>query len=162
MIDHSLRLVRSDTPYASGSFTVLLLLRFFSEVLNAKLTPHFSFTAESGTSKIEADLAFLYQKQRVDIQKPIPFFAECKSFNDFQEKDIERMNILAELFPDSFLIFASLKESFSSAERKLFKTFSEKLRSRYASGKSYNHVILLNGNELLSSHRNLVEIWRNC
>lgn len=148
--------------YASGSFTVLLLLRFFSELLSAKLTSHFSFIAKNGTREIEADLAFLYQKESAVVQKPIPFFAECKSFNDFQEKDIERMDVLARLFPDSFLVFASLKESFSPTEKKLFKSFSEKLRAKYASGRSYNHIILLNGNELFSPYSCLIETWRNC
>ena len=47
-------------------------------------------------------------------------FGECKTFNKFKQRDIDRMQLIADSFPDAILVVATLAEGFSDEEKLCF------------------------------------------
>ncbi len=143
-----------DSPNRSdGTYTVLLLLRFFSDyqMLSAAITPLVSFNlkkqsiADQDEKKIvgkEFDLALFCQMSSRDNIETI--FAECKTFGDFSEKDIEKMEILGRKFPDAILAFAKLAD-LTKDERQSLSELA--LRSG-------NPILILTGEDLLRQSLN--------
>ena len=138
-----------DSPNKSeGTYTVLLLLRFFSDrqMLGGAITPLMSFNlkkqniADQDEEKItekEFDLALFFQMLGRDNIETI--FAECKTSGDFSEKDIEKMEILGKKFPDAILTFAKL----SNLEEDEKKSLSDLVL------RSDNPILILTGEDLL-------------
>ena len=102
----------SSPKQARGAYTVLLTLRFFSESiwLGGAVSPLMSFKAKNGNKEeMEADLALFFQASKFADSKPEVIFAECKSFNDFEETDVDKIGKLGKAFPGAVLVFATLK-----------------------------------------------------
>ena len=138
-----------DSPNKSaGTYTVLLLLRFFSDrrMLGGAITPLMSFNlkkqngANQDEEKIdgkEFDLALFFQLLGRDNIETI--FAECKTFGDFTEGEIKKMGILGKIFPQAILTFAKLSNL----------TEVEKQSLSVLVGRSDNPILLLTGEDLL-------------
>ena len=138
-----------DSPNKSeGTYTVLLLLRFFSDhqMLDGSTTPLMSFNlkkqndADEEEEKIvgkEFDLALFFQMFPRDNIETI--FAECKTFGSFTDSDIEKMEILGKKFPDAILTFAKLCDL----------TEGEKQSLSGLVRRSDNPILVLTGEDLL-------------
>ena len=138
-----------------GAYTVLLTLRFFSHVSlsHGATTPLMSFTAKNkkeGMQSIETDLALLFQDPEYQGLKTELIFAECKTFNSFQEKDRKRMVNLGVAFPGAVLVFATLNESLSCAEKCLLRSVVDHFYKDKKNNHPLNPVLILTGTELFS------------
>ena len=137
-----------STNKSAGTYTVLLLLRFFSDrqMLDGAMTPLMSFnlkkqnSADEDEEKIvgkEFDLALFFQMLERDNIETI--FAECKTFGNFSEGEIEKMGILGKIFPQAILAFAKLS-NLTEAEK---QSISDLVR------RSDNPILILTGEDLL-------------
>jgi hypothetical protein len=102
---------------AYGVYSVLLTLRFFSQLLDGATTPLMSFIANKDGKKIEADLGILFQESKFGYKKTELIFAECKTYNHFGKKDTDRMILLADQFPGAFIVFATLRRLLTQKEK---------------------------------------------
>lgn len=140
-----------STNKLAGSYTVLLLLRFFSDrqMLGGAMTPLMSFNlkkqngVDEDEKKIigkEFDLALFFQMLWRDNIETI--FAECKTFGDFSEEEIEKMEILGKIFPQAILAFAKL----SNLTEEEKQSISDLVR------RSDNPILVLTGEDLLKQN----------
>lgn len=153
---------RAHGPFASsnaqGAFTVLLLLRFLSGTHDRGVTPLFSYTAKKGKKELEADLTCLYRPSTWRSTRADVVHAECKTFNSFEKADFERMKFLAEEFPGSVLVFASLKTGLSKGEASAIRAIVQTQRRKRLRRQPSSHVVVLTGVELLSE-RGVPSCW---
>ena len=138
---------------AHGAYTVLLTLHFFSHFSSSRgvTTPFMSFKAEKeGMPSMEADLALLFQDPEYQGLKTELIFAECKTFNTFQEKDRDRMIDLGKEFPGAVLVFATLNESLSDEEKCLLRSVVDHFHKDRKNNHPLNPVLILTSTELVS------------
>ena len=141
----------SSSNQADGAYTVLLTLRFFSVLLEGATTPLMSFEIQKdGVEPLEADLGLFYQTSKFSESetKTKVILAECKTFNAFEQMDIDRMTELGNTFPGAFLVFAKLTDTFSEEEKALLLPFVETSWIRSEKGQPFNPVMILTGKEL--------------
>jgi hypothetical protein len=152
---------RAHGPFASsiaqGSFTVLLTLKFLSGH-DRRVTPLFSYTAEKNGKILEADLTCLYKRSTWRETYTHVVHAECKSFNHFEKRDVDRMKDLSEAFPGAVLVFSTLNESLDKTEIKMIGALAHAERRKRLRGMPYSPVVVLTGIELFSS-RGIRECW---
>jgi len=86
-------------------------------------------------------------------------FAECKTNNAFEKKDIDRMSLLANSFPGAVIVFATLQEHLTKPEIRLIEPFASKGRRYSADGRSHNPVLVLTSTELYSNY-SLMKTWK--
>ena len=106
-----------------------------------------SFTAKKDEMEIEADLTLFFQESKSRHSKTDLIFAECKTFNSFEKKDVDRMKDLGKTFPEVVLVFAKLAESLSDEELCPLVNRSRKNRKN---GRPFNPILILTGTELIS------------
>ncbi len=135
---------------AFGVYTVLLTYNFFSRVLDGATTPLMSFLAKKNNIEIEADLALFFQESRFGKSKRELIFSECKTFNRFEKKDIERMKIISKEFPGSVIVFSTLNSSLTQKEKRLLKPLVNQGRKLRKEGRTSNPVLVLTSTELFS------------
>jgi hypothetical protein len=145
---------------AYGVYSVLLTLRFFACQLDGATTPMLSFTANKGTSSIEADLGMFFQRSKYAPSRTGLIFAECKTFAYFRKKDAERMLTLAKEFSGAVLVFATLRKSLTSAEKRLLRPVVNRGRKYWQAERPYNPVLILTGNELFTDD-DPRQVWRD-
>jgi hypothetical protein len=145
---------RAHGPFASsiaqGAFTVLLTLKLIGGEFGRGVTPLFSYVAEKDGRRLEADLTCLYKPSTWREKGTYVIHAECKSFNRFERRDVERMQQLAVAFPGSALVFATLNSDLLESEVKLIRNLAVAERKKRLRRKSSSYVILLTGTELFS------------
>ncbi len=140
---------------AFGVYTVLLTYYFFTRTLDGATTPIFSFLAKKNHIDIEADLALFFQKSKFGKPKRELLFVECKTFNRFEKKDIERMKIIAKEFPGSVIVFSTLNSTLTQKEKRLIRPIVRQGRKYWKEGKTNNPVLILTSNELFSHYISL-------
>ena len=154
---------RAHGPFASsiaqGAFTVLLTLKALGGGIDTGVTPLFSYIAEKDQKRLEADLTCLYKPSTWRDKGTYVVHAECKSFNGFERKDIDRMKELSKTFPGSALVFATLNGELQEPEAKLIRNLALAERRKMRRGKLYSGVIVLTGTELFSDH--IHEKWES-
>lgn len=154
---------RAHGPFAGsiaqGAFTVLLTLKLIGGDLDRGVTPLFSYVAEKDGRRLEADLTCLYKPSLWSDKGTYVIHAECKSFNKFERKDIERMNELAIAFPGSAIIFSTLNSELQESEVKLIRNMVVPERKKRLHGKPSSYVIVLTGTELFSQR--IGDNWKN-
>lgn len=154
---------RAHGPFASsiaqGAFTVLLTIKMLGGGFDRAITPLLSYVAEKDGRYLEADLTCLYKLSTWREKGTYVIHAECKSFNRFERRDIERMKELAIAFPGSALVFATLNSELQESEMKLIRSLAVAERKKRQNRKPSSHVILLTGTELFS-HR-IGDNWKN-
>lgn len=155
---------RAYGPFASsiaqGSFTVLLTLKFLSGDHHGRsVTPLFSYTAKNNKKLLEADLTCLCKRSVRNESQVYTVHAECKSFNLFEKRDVDRMRDLSSAFPGSVLIFSKLSESLTKSEVEMITGVVMLEREKRMQGGTHSPVIILTGIELFSSrgHR---DCWK--
>ncbi|MBI4006736.1 MAG: hypothetical protein HY356_08700 [Gammaproteobacteria bacterium] len=153
---------RAHGPFASsiaqGSFTVLLTLKFLGGDHDRGITPLFSYKAERDGKVLEADLTCLYKRSTWRETGTHVVHAECKSFNLFEQRDVDRLKDLAVAFPGAVLVFATLNESLDKTEIKIIGSLARAERRKRLRGMPYSPIVVLTGIELFSS-RGLRECW---
>ena len=145
---------------AYGVYSVLLTLRLFSNPLRSATTPMLSFTAKKDAIPIEADLALFFRASKFGGHRTDLVFAECKTFNEFETRDAERMKVIGREFPGAALVFATLRKSLTNKEKRLLHPVVNRGRKYWKAGHPYNPVIILTGNELFGDF-DVWETWRN-
>lgn len=135
---------------AHGVYCVLLLARFFSELMRLPTTPVFGFEAKKGTASIEVDLGVLTDYRTMSGYRRTTLFAECKTFNCFRPKDVSRMSVLDRLFNEVILVFATLKDMLTDQERRALLPLATRCRRAMKSKSGANDVLVLTGNELFA------------
>ena len=145
---------------AYGAYSVLLTLRFFSQLLHGATTPIMSFTAEKDQKEIEADLGLFFQESRFGYSQTELVFAECKTYNRFDECDRDRMRLLACQFPGAVLVFATLRKLVTEKEKRLLRPVVNRGRRYWKAERPYNPVLILTGTELFSD-REPPECWKD-
>ena len=139
----------SSSKQADGAYTVLLTLRFFSVLLEGATTPLMSFELQKdGTDLFEVDLGLFYQKSKFSESETEIILAECKTFNEFKQSDINKMEKVGNAFPGSTLVFAKLTETLTDEEEKILTPFVEASWERYSNNQPFNPVMILTGKEL--------------
>ncbi len=136
---------------SEGIVSLLLTLRFFRIAMHTQsITSTFNFEIFKDDKVInEVDFSVFFKKFKSGFSTPDLFFCECKTEIDFKKKDVDRMENLARLFPNSILVFATLKKLLSDSEKKLISSLAKKFRKGYGS-RPVNPILILTGNELLS------------
>ena len=111
--------------YAKGGYAAALAIRFFAKVIGR--TGKSAVTWSSGQElklptgeQVEVDF-MLWNQREENFETDYPtetVFGETKSFGEdlFKPDDIDKMKLLAQVFPGSILIFATMKEKFSQEE----------------------------------------------
>lgn len=147
--------------YAQGSYSVLLTLHFFSEVLNLKTTPAFNFDVMKGNDQdYEIDLGFLTKDRLTMAKETIPVFCECKSFkHGIEKKDVINTLKICAKFPYSIAVFAVLKDSLTNKEKALL---NQKVNNNYklkAKGKPYTDIMILTSREIFTQ-QSIEDSWK--
>ncbi|MDP2667971.1 MAG: hypothetical protein Q8O65_04585, partial [Nitrosopumilaceae archaeon] len=136
---------------AYGVYSVLLTLRFFTQLLHDRpITPMLSFLAKKDGKEIEVDLGLFLKETKFGVTDTKLIFAECKNNDEFKKGDIDKMKWIAEKFPGSIVVFATLKKELSAKEKRLLKPFVNKGRKQWKTELPYNPVLILTATELLS------------
>ena len=139
----------SSSNQADGAYTVLLTLRFFSLLLEGATTPLMSFEIQKdGTNLFEVDLGLFYQKSKFSESETKIVLSECKTFNEFKQSDINKMEKVGNAFPGSTVVFAKLTETLTDAEKEILIPFVEASWKRSENRQPFNPVMILTGKEL--------------
>lgn len=155
--------------YADGGYAAALAIRFFTDVIGgfhrAKTTWSSAQKLKLPTEKIvEADFMLWYLREEdLEIDYPTEtVFGEAKSFGKevFKQHDVDNMKLLAEVFPGSILVFATMKEEFSPEEIDRIKRLAQWGREYVREMRQTRApVIVLTGTELFTEH-SLEESWK--
>ena len=158
--------------YARGGYAASLAIHFFERNIGFSndLTITWSggqeLTLKSG-EKAESDFILWTQKKEIlDLHKSTDIvFGEAKSFakDAFKDSDIQKMKLLAETFPKSILVFATMKEfkDFSDDEINRLKELAEWGRGYDNKNKEIRaYIMILTGLELfIDDYGGLSRTW---
>ena len=108
---------------------------------------------------MEADLTCLYKRSTWRDGGTYIVHAECKSFNYFEKRAVDRMKDLAEAFPNAVLVFSKLSESLNKHEIMRIGALARAERKKRMRGVAYSPVVILTGIELFSS-RGFRDCWK--
>jgi hypothetical protein len=142
----------SVEKFADGSYSVLLALHFLQQGRSLQTTPVMSFKAKHASTQmeLEADLGVMWQEMVSGESQDGVLFAECKSYNEFERKDFERMKELAKQFPGAILAFCTLRKTLAPREVKEIKKIAKTGTKRWKTERPINPVLVLTGHELFS------------
>jgi hypothetical protein len=145
--------------YAQGAYASALALRFFNDldrVFSSSLTwsTSLDLTFESGL-KSEADFLLWYQRKRI-IENNYGVelvFGESKSFakDSFGKEDLSKLLCLAQKFPGSILVCATMKDQLDAEEKKIISKLALWGRENAPTGITRAPLIVLTATELFSS-----------
>lgn len=157
--------------YARGGYSGALAIRFFGSVIersesNVTWSAGQILDLPSG-KQVEADFVLWYQrKQMFGTDYPTDIvFGEAKSFGKdrVEQRDVDRLKSLAETFPGSVLVVATLrgKEELSPPEVGLMRKLAEWGREyEREHRRSRAPLIVLTGTELFAA-RSLHSTWKS-
>ena len=157
--------------FARGGYAAALAIRFFAQVIGGA---HNFVTWSSGQEltpvgdvSVEADFILWYQRRQI-VRPDYPteiVFGEAKSFGKdvFKAEDVAKMKLLAETFPGSIIVFATMKDADELSPEEIGR-----IRKLAQWGREYDKqrqqwrtpVIMLTGTELFTAHR-LVTSWKD-
>jgi len=140
----------SKNNKVDGLLTAFLTLFIFdSETSGADgITSFMNFQLEQQKTSLEVDLMVQLRSGRFSRDKTELIFCECKTYNSFTSKDIERMIFLGNKFPGAILLFSTLKAELTSEEIQLISSVVNYFR-KGSSNRPLNPVLILTSNELL-------------
>ena len=139
--------------YAQGAYSVLLAFYFFSRKLEGATTPIMSFNATKGHVQLEADLGLFFNQPRFGRTTTDLLLAECKSYGRFEQKDVEKLCRLGAAFPGAILVFATLRQSLTSGEKRLLRRAANRGRRYSTRDSNHNPVLVLTETELFGHER---------
>ena len=156
--------------YADGGYSASLGIHFFTDIISSSGNRS-AVTWSSGQEitlpigkKIEVDFMLWYQREEtLAFNYPTEIvFGEAKSFGRevFTPDDVTKMKLLAEAFPGSTLVFATMKEDLSQEEINRIRKLA-KWGRRYDRDRKQTRapVIVLTGTELFAK-MSLEESWK--
>lgn len=132
--------------HGQGSYVVALALRFFAAALHGEAT--WAPGLEDRKNKVEFDFSLWWARESFAGSSPALVLGECKTFNPFQPKDVAWARMLARRFPGAILTFATLRDSLTQKEKKLFTGLARAGRRHLRAGKTYAPVLILTAHEL--------------
>lgn len=133
-----------------GGLAVILTLRTFSVGIRGRVTPMLSFNAHKHNESYEIDLALMTKGYGISDRKQETIFVECKSYNEFKKRDIDRMKEFACDFPGSTIVFATLRRALTSSETTMLKRLARSSAKANRRGVDFPKLVILTGNELFS------------
>ena len=145
--------------YAKGGYASALAIRFFANVIGEKDRSEVTWSSGQELTlftgkQVEVDFMLWYQsRQFFEPNHPTEtVFGEAKSSHRFEQKDVHKMKLLAEKFPCSILVFATMKENLSPSEIDRIKELAEWGREYdLERGQTRAPVIVLTGTELFTT-----------
>ena len=138
--------------FADGAYTTVLSLRFFADLLRGSGAAMPSFEIKRSNEKIvECDFGIWWRESSSDNFELSLILGESKSFGEFKSKDIAQIKKMSALFPQAFIVFATLKEHLTPKEVKMLRSLALIGRKKWKDGKMENQLIILTGEELLHS-----------
>ena len=164
--------------YADGGYAAALAIHFFTDVIGGFDQAGVTWSSAqelklSKDKKVEADFMLWYRRKDVfgtersffgtglpifGTDRPTEtVFGEAKSFGRrgedvFEQDDVDRMKLLAEAFPGSILVFATMKEELSQGEIDRIKKLAEWGREYDKERRQTRApVIVLTGTELFTT-----------
>ena len=168
---------------AQGGYAAALSIRFFSEIVGG--FDYAGVTWSSGqelmlnsNKKVEIDFMLWYRPRKKNYGTERAFFGtglpsfgmdrptetvfgEAKSNRRFEKKDVDNMKLLAEKFPGSILVFATMRDGLSQSEINRIKELAEWGREYDPErGETRAPVIVLTGTELFTSG-SLTSSWKS-
>lgn len=145
------------TPhYAQGGYAVALTLRFLAHEIGSipELTWTTGLELKLGPETLETDFFMWHGKHAFtrNARDPALLVGECKSFGTelFKTKDAARLRRLGELFPNAFLVAATMKDSFSARETKTLRALCRWGWRRRTGQRQPSRLIILTGHELFA------------
>ena len=175
----------AQPDYAKGGYTSALAIRFFANVIGEIGESEVTWSSGQELTlptgeKIEADFMLWYQRENTfEINHPTEtVFGEAKSFSKaaFKQDNVDNMKLLAETFPGSVLVFATMREGtdLSKGEINRIKKLAEWGREYdQKSEQTRAPVMVLTGTELFSAmfleesweekggkHEALIQVWK--
>ncbi|WP_429336479.1 hypothetical protein [Paraburkholderia sp. 35.1] len=102
---------------------------------------------------MEADFAMFWRDSLYGEQSEGLLFGECKTYGQFEAKDIDRMRELADTFPGAVLVFSTLREALTAKEIASIGKLAKLGRRHWKAERSINPVLILTGTELLGWNR---------
>lgn len=134
----------------SGALSVLLTLRFIAILLDCRLTPAFGVELTRESDKYEIDFGCFLQSSEFGTTRTELLLAECKSYNDFERRDAERMSKFASLCPGSVIVFSTYRRVLTEREKRLLTPVVNRGRRYWKAERPFNPVLMLTGNELFA------------
>lgn len=113
------------TKYADGGYAAALGIHFFACIFNSWFRSAVTWSTGLELTlpigkKVEVDFMFWYQQaENANMNYPTEtVFGEAKSFGEdaITQDDVNKMKLLAEAFPGSILVFATMKECLAQKE----------------------------------------------
>lgn len=160
--------------YARGGYSASLAIHFF--IRKFDFSHRLKITWSSGQEltfptgeKAETDFILWSQNEEIiNLNRPTEIiFGEAKSFakDSFKEDDFTKMRLIAEKFPKSIIVFASMKsiDQFSQDELDRLREFSEWGRGYNTINKEVRaYVMVLTGLELfIDDYRSVKNLWED-
>lgn len=136
--------VFSVGEFSQGAYCVVLLLAFLARSEHCRVVWMAGLELELGR-RIEVDLV-CWATKSYESQAQL-FFAECKTFKRFSQKDIESARVAMTRFPSAIFVFATLNSELADEERALLNGLCDE----FEKGKSVTRVLVLTGPDLFSS-----------
>jgi hypothetical protein len=141
--------------YAQGGYAVAAAVRTLRGLDSlSEATWITSFTLKGAGVNLEADFGMFLRPYGPERERPLLILGECKTFKNFEERDVERMGALADMFPRSVLVFATLKDELTPSEVALLEPFARACRVGWK-----NQVIVLTAREL-ATHQGPPHCWQ--
>ena len=136
---------------AEGAYSTLLVLYAVRRHFDALMTPAFSFLTDIEGAEKEIDLGLLFKESRFRSDTDVrALFAECKTYNRFERRDIDKMAALAARFPGSVIVFATLRDELTEKEKRLLRPLVARSRRYWKNEQPYNPVLILTRVELFA------------
>jgi len=137
-------------------FTPLLTLGYFTGLAEYFLSPP---TFLFGMQMVEAnrqprrelDLCLIYAEHTYSPNPKRILAVECKAYNYFESKDLERLDYFRKKIRDAILVLATLSRQLSRAEKKIIAKYVYRLRRMRKMSDSKANLLILTGNELFSN-----------
>jgi len=138
--------------YAQGSYCVALALRLLGDPTFGEHTwiPPFVLRPQRG-EELEADFAAFWRESSFDRTDPVLIFGECKTYGQFQARDVRRMRRIAQMFPGAVIAFCTLRKRLAPAEKKRIASFAGGGRKILRGDRWLHPVLVLTGTELFSA-----------
>jgi len=131
-----------------GSYAVLLTHYFFSDTLDFPTTAAFGILLKHDNAEYEIDYTLFGKERKSGFEETVNILAECKTFNSFSQDDVDRMEKLGSLFPQSVLLFASVKLDLNPEEKEMIRALIHRNKEKRDKQQPFNRILILTGHEL--------------
>jgi hypothetical protein len=143
--------------YGHGSYCVMAAMNLLCHDEQRKATWITSFEMvkkDDKDVKFEADFGmFIQPTAHAHSVTPAFIIGECKSFNEFEDRDFDRARQAMELFPGAALCFATFRDKLNGNEKRRLRAIATAGREYINSRHQKNPVIILTGKELFGQFK---------